>query len=204
MSQKLISSSPMDRTRDGSWREPLKALLINEAACFFFLKMESGKDHLDEPREQCREEPGLCMPLACSALAGALLLARLPKPCLGSQCLLSHRCLPAPPAPCQCPAGHLARAWLRRGLRSAPCPPAIPWTKARKCHMPWLPLMHFSSSHRSELCQFSSFAVREGTQSRALEGGMQQQPPRKPSRAHCHPPAALTQAAGGQETSKLH
>lgn len=35
VSQKLVSSSPMDQTRDGSWRESLKALLMSEAACVF-------------------------------------------------------------------------------------------------------------------------------------------------------------------------
>lgn len=65
--------------------------------------------------------------------------------------------------PSSVPVSHRASGpWLaEKGLRSTPCPPAIPWMKARKCHMPWVPLMNFSSSHWSALCQFSSFAVRE-------------------------------------------
>lgn len=51
------------------------------------------------------------------------------------------------------------------GAFSIPCLPAVPCVEARKRHMPWLPLMHFSSSHRSALRQFSSFSVGEREQS---------------------------------------
>lgn len=64
VSQKSISSSPTDQTRSGSWDKPLKAPRMDEA---------ERKDHLDEPREQSREKPQLCISLP------ALLLAHLPK-----------------------------------------------------------------------------------------------------------------------------
>lgn len=40
VSQKLVSSSPMDQIRDGSWRESLKAPLMSKAACVFKKKKE--------------------------------------------------------------------------------------------------------------------------------------------------------------------
>ena len=68
MSQKSISSSPMDQTRAGSWKESLKAPRIDEAEGKITW-MNRGKS---------REKPGLCIFLP------ALLLAHLPKLSLGS------------------------------------------------------------------------------------------------------------------------
>lgn len=146
---------------------------------------------MDERREQCREEPGLYISPACSTNLGALLVAHLPNPCLGSWCLPSQWCLPMPSALCWCPTRQLAE----KGLQSTPCPPAVPWIKARKWHMPWFPLMHFSSSHRSALCQFSSFAVRERAEQ---DIGVQEHPQESPPDPPSIPPASLIAAAGGQ------
>lgn len=103
-----------------------------------------------------------------------------------------------PSALCRCRAQAAGPQLAEKGLQNTLCPPAIPWTKARKCNMPWLPLMHFSSSHRSALCQFSSFAVRESAE-HGIGGCGQEQPPGNPSRPHQHPPASLMQAARGQQ-----
>lgn len=102
--------------------------------------------------------------------------------------VLTHA-LRSVPVSCQVACPQLAE----KGLQSTPCPPAVPWMKARKFHMPWLPLMHFSNSHRSPLCQFSSFAVRESAE-HSIRGCVQEWSPRKPSR-----PLQPTEAAGGQQ-----
>lgn len=135
MSQKSISSSPTDQTRDGGWKEPLKAPRMDEAG---------GKTTSMNRGNRAEESHGYASPsqLCCWLTFQSLLWD------------LTH----APSSvPVSCQAGG---PWLAgRGLWSIPCPPAVPRTKARKCRMPWLPLMHLSSSHWSALCQFRSSAV---------------------------------------------
>lgn len=79
MSQKSISSFPMDQTRGGSWKEPLKAPRMDEA---------ERKDHLEE---QSREKPVMHLPPSSAA---------------GSPSKAFCGILPVPPALCQGPARH--------------------------------------------------------------------------------------------------
>lgn len=171
MSQKSINSSPMDQTRAGSWKESLKAPRMDEA---------EGKITWMNRENRAEKGQGYASPSQlCRWLTFQSFLWDL-----------TH----APSSvPVSCWAGG---PWLAgKGLWSIPCPPAVPWTKARKCCMPRLPLMHLSSSHWSAFCQFRSSAVGWSAQ---MTSGVACKIPRKLSSSHQHPPASLKEAAGGR------